>query len=454
MPPRLRLRTSSSKQLLVLLLGFLTQALGILSPICCGDDFCCALMAARTIECWGGSSYGAVPVGHHKAIACGGRQLLAVGSDGRLSACEGSPGYGKEGCLALLGTEVLDVSVSYWGGSLVMSNGSLVSWSQEHVYGNDARPTYDECAQLSGPSACAARSMHLDAPTGSFTSVACGGHSVGHFCCGLRSDSDTHFGNTGTVCWGDEGGQNTPAQGAEWPPGGQHSISAGCDFVCTLDNEGHAGTYGRLVEGELASRAHPFTVVPPDNTFSRYKQAVCGSFTETLLSYDGEAEAFGRVFGAPVGRVPAGTDPTRLPVGVHFKLLAGGGFAHGCGVDDDDTVHCWGADFAGQVSGANFRRVVSGNDLYVYPELLSRATTPRPVVTVDTPPPAQAEAEVGGGAMVVVGVLAGLVGLLGVGVGVYFFLGKKKKKKKGPLETQSREVPYRGVVEGDVSAEE
>lgn len=411
-------------------------------------------MAARTIECWGGSSYGSIPAGHHKAIACSGRQLLAVGDDGRLSACEGTPGYGREGCHALLGTEVMDVSVSYWGGSLVTSNGSLVSWSQEHVYGSDASPTYDECVQQSiPPSPCTARSMHLDAPAGTFTSVACGGHSSGHFCCGLRSDSDTHFGNRGTVCWGDEGGQNTPAQGAEWPPGGQHSISAGFDFVCTLDEEGHAGTYGRLLEGELSSRAHPFTVMPPDNTFSRYKQAVCGSFTESLLAFDGEAQAFGRVFGAAVGPVAAGTDPTELPPGTAFKFLANGGFAHGCGVDEDDTVQCWGADFAGQVSGSDFRKVVSGDDLYVYPALLSRVTTARPVVVMDTPPPPLPASDgTGAVAEVLVGLLIGVVGVGGLALGAFFYFGKKQKKKKGPVGARSRDVPYGGIVDADLSA--
>lgn len=435
-----------------LLLCFFSQAAGLLSPICCGDNFCCALMEARTIECWGGSSYGTAPIGHHKAIACGGKQLLAVGDDDRLSACEGTPGYGLEGCRALLGIEVMDISVSYWGGSLVTSNGSMVSWSQEQVYGSDAVPTFDECALISTPSACTARSMHLHAPAGTFSGVACGGHSAGHFCCGLRSESSTHFGTSGTLCWGDEDGQNTPAEGAEWPPGGQHSISAGIDFVCTLDNEGHAGTYGRLVEGALASSAHPFTVAPPDNTFSRYMQAVCGSFTETLLSSDGEAQAFGRVFGVAVGQVEAGTDPTELPPGASFKFLANGGFAHGCGVDEDDTVQCWGADFAGQVSHSNFRKVVTGDDVHIYPQLLSRVTTPRPVEITHTPSaPRPTQTSGGGNVVPMIGLVLGALCVLGVAIVAYFYMTQRKvkRKKTGPSDSQSREVPYGGFSDPD-----
>jgi hypothetical protein len=74
---------------------------GYLSPLCCGDNFCCAVMATNTVvQCWGGNSASRWPDSNQqvKAIACGGKSLVTVNDADEISGCMGTDGYGRAQC--------------------------------------------------------------------------------------------------------------------------------------------------------------------------------------------------------------------------------------------------------------------------------------------------------------------------------------------------------------------
>ena len=66
---------------LVLLL-LARSALGYLSPLCCGDNFCCAITSSDKTQCWGGSKRwngAAVPTGTKvHGLTCGGKAVLGI----------------------------------------------------------------------------------------------------------------------------------------------------------------------------------------------------------------------------------------------------------------------------------------------------------------------------------------------------------------------------------------
>jgi hypothetical protein len=260
------------------LLSLSANVHGYLSPLCCGDNFCCSVMSDQSVSCWGGQTFSAPSGNSFKAVACAGKTLVTVGTDDKIKNCVGTTGYGVTECQAYIGTVVKDVSVSFWGGALVKNTGELASWSQPTVYGTNGQPTLAQCTSND----CSAQSMALTNPTnGYFAKIACGGKRAGHFCCAVLDDSDTSGGSP-VQCWGDAGGQYTPtaAQLASlnYKP---YSISAGCDFICTLNASGKLGVYGHHENGELTSRSHPDTTAPPSGLYSSgptYVQAACGTF--------------------------------------------------------------------------------------------------------------------------------------------------------------------------------
>jgi hypothetical protein len=95
-----------------------TWARGYMSPMCCGDNFCCAVKTDATVDCWGGNSFTTVvasdgsvdserDLSDVKYVACAGKSLVAVGSDDTLIAVMGKTGYGADSFDASdLGTKV------------------------------------------------------------------------------------------------------------------------------------------------------------------------------------------------------------------------------------------------------------------------------------------------------------------------------------------------------------
>ena len=85
--PRLTLKmmvASKASFLLAVVLPFFSLLVvrvhANLSSLCCGDNFCCAILASTgKATCWGGNSMSAkVPTSAVKALTCGGKAVMGV----------------------------------------------------------------------------------------------------------------------------------------------------------------------------------------------------------------------------------------------------------------------------------------------------------------------------------------------------------------------------------------
>ena len=109
----------------------ITTVGGTVGPLCCGDNFCCALTAGRKLGCWGGAGF-AIPAGVFKAVSCQGKAGVAIGDDGVIAACFGSEGYGATGCEAG-GAPVADASASFWGGCAIERDSRSLRSVRKHL---------------------------------------------------------------------------------------------------------------------------------------------------------------------------------------------------------------------------------------------------------------------------------------------------------------------------------
>ena len=108
-----------------------------MSPMCCGDNFCCAVADDKTVKCWGGHSFttnqgssSVTALTNVKYIACGGKSLVAISINEQIIAVLGKTGYGADSFPAdKIGAVVKDVSVSFWGGAFITAGNSVTAWS-------------------------------------------------------------------------------------------------------------------------------------------------------------------------------------------------------------------------------------------------------------------------------------------------------------------------------------
>ena len=378
-------------------------AAAYLSPMCCGDNFCCAVKTDATVNCWGGNSFGTVvpssfssesSLSGIKSIACGGKTLVAVDTSNQIAAIMGKDGYGVDSFSASdIGTAVLDVSVSFWGGVFIVSStGAVSAWSQSATYAtsSSSQSWYPSSDTQGCACTTASRSMALTAPSsGKFSMVACGGKRAGHFCCAVLASDDTTNGDT-VQCFGDTNGMYTPTQSELSSQGllaySPYSISAGCDFLCVLTSSGQLGVYTHS-SNQLFGYQSTWPVALSisstglDQSGTTYIQAACGTFAAYAIQADGSLAAYGRVFSSAVGPVIAGTDTTgtaasftgymqRVSSKSVSLLSANSGFGHACGVDTPNggAGTCWGADYSSQVSDGN--SITSIDTANIYPSTL------------------------------------------------------------------------------------
>jgi len=229
--------------------------------MCCGDNFCCAVIQGGTVSCWGGLSTTTViaetgvtdyrSLTGVKYVACAGKTLVAIDTRSQILAIMGKTGYGADSVASSqLGSAITDVSASFWGGAFTIAGGSATAWSQGDTFASSSSSqscsgTYP-AADTSGAScdcSTATRSMALTAPSGVFSMVACGGKRAGHFCCAVLASGQS---GDAVQCFGDVTGTYTPttselsAQGLPYRP---YQLSAGCDFLCVLTSSGVLGIY-------------------------------------------------------------------------------------------------------------------------------------------------------------------------------------------------------------------
>jgi alpha-tubulin suppressor-like RCC1 family protein len=381
-----------------------------MSPMCCGDNFCCAVESTGSVSCWGGNSFDTVmPSGttlgslsRISHIACAGKSLVVVNSALQIAAVLGTTGYGADSFPAnLIGSTVRDISVSFWGGAFISgSDGSITTWGQDATYSSSATsqswyPSSDSSGRGCSCTTAERRMAFTNIPSaGTFSKVACGGKRAGHFCC-VVSDASSSADNV--QCFGDGTGTYTPAraelsaQGALSLSGNDavHSVSAGCDFLCVLTESGKLGVYTHS-SGQLWESSWP-TAMPrgadglQTGSLRRYKQVTCGTFgVYAVGSTDGTLSAWGRVFSRSSGPVSARTDVTGTAASFYkyvqrdssktFAFMsANSGYGHACGVDTGGRAVCWGADYSHQATNGNMQSGITIVNIQIHPALLPAA---------------------------------------------------------------------------------
>ena len=348
-----------------------------LGAMCCGDNFCCALTATRSLTCWGGYSF-TIPSGTYKAVACYGKAGVAVDDSDQIASCFGDSGYGVEGCST--GVAVQDVSCGFWGCCAVLPSGSVSCWGASTVYGANSRPTYSDCESRYGASSCSSVAIGLDSlkPAGTYTTVACGGKRAGHFCCVQGAGGSAS-------CFGAGSSDYTPSS---VPSTAFYQLSCGTDFCCGLTSAGAMQCWGNLNYDSGGGSDIPATLSGP------YTQVACGNFAMYALDAAGAITAYGRIFSSSVGPIPAGTSTIGVPSATFGTLPTNGGFGHACAayVQHDAAITtaraaaCWGADYSNQVTNAP-SSLVGRASTYLYPAALGDFCHPHPFLAFPCCPP-------------------------------------------------------------------
>eukprot|EP00931_Biecheleriopsis_adriatica_P069712 TRINITY_DN4350_c0_g1_i2.p1 TRINITY_DN4350_c0_g1~~TRINITY_DN4350_c0_g1_i2.p1 ORF type:complete len:452 (+),score=51.70 TRINITY_DN4350_c0_g1_i2:67-1422(+) len=361
-----------------------------LSSLCCGDNFCCAIVASSSsATCWGGNSMGSkVPSTAVKALTCGGKAVMGIDSDMKVSFYVGSEGYGPDHSDAsgLIGVEVKDADLSFWGGAVLKSDGTIQAWGPDTVYCSSA--TSISCQPTATqPTSVNFAFTNVPSGTTSFTGLACAGKRGGHWCCAFES------GVQGLTCFGDNRGEYTPTNSQiasiDFPV---HQISGGVDFVAVLGTSGQLGVYGGTGEiGNGLTNTKPTDIgdLSMGSVVANqvYVQVSTMNFAVYALKADGTLHAWGKSYSYSVGG-GGSVDMAVYPDGVSWSQLAGGAgiYAHFCALQSDSKPNCWGADYSGQVSDRTTSVVSTA---YMHPALLgssSPSPTPTPSPTSSPTP--------------------------------------------------------------------
>ncbi len=208
---------------------------GSTQEIVAGDDHTCALMADRTVRCWGDNAEGQLGDGG----ACGGVCPYAV------VVCV--PGAGRCGWL----TDVVSLSAGAAHTCAVLTDGELLCWGR-----NAQGQLGDGTTQSSDRPVAAA-----------LTDVAAVAAGVAHTCAVNLAGGVRCWGSNSVGQLGDGGTQNslTPVQ-VEGLESGVLSISAGGSHTCALLESGGVRCWGwnadgRLGDGTFTPRRAPVEVV-------------------------------------------------------------------------------------------------------------------------------------------------------------------------------------------------
>jgi len=108
-----------------------------------------------------------------------------------------------------------------------------------------------------------------------------------------------------------------------------------------------------------------------------YTQVSAMNFAVYALKADGTLHAWGKSYSFSIGG-GGNVDMAEYPDGVSWSQLSSGNagvYAHFCALQSDRKPGCWGADYAGQISG---RMTSAVSASYMYPPMLGAASGPSP----------------------------------------------------------------------------
>ena len=369
-----------------------------------GDEHTCAILADRSVRCWGkglagrlgyGSEFDVLTAGAAgpvnlgpartaRAIVGGDFHTCALLDDGTVHCwgfgANGRLGYGNtSNILAASAAPAVDLGPGRTATAItagashtcaILDNGSVRCWgngvSGRLGYGNQTSIGDDETPAAAGP---------VDIGAGR-TAVAI---SAGDFhTCVIRDDGSLlcwGFGSGGQLGYGgttDIGDNETPGSAGAVPLGGRRvrAVSGGKGHTCAILDDGTARCWGFGADGRLgyggtgnvtsAAAAPPINLGP-----GRTASAIAAGEAHTCAILDnGAIRCWG--FGGN-GRLGTGStdsvgnDPGETPGSVAPVDLGPGrvgraisvGFSHTCALLDDASVRCWGFGGNGRLGYGN-----------------------------------------------------------------------------------------------------
>jgi alpha-tubulin suppressor-like RCC1 family protein len=177
------------------------------------------------------------------------------------------------------------------------------------------------------------------------------------------------------TCFGDCRGEYTPSSTQlNQLDFAVHQISAGVDYIAVLGESGQLGVYGGTDEiGDGLSNTNPSNLasLTMGSVVANevYVQVSTMNFAIYALKSDGTLHAWGKSYSYSVGGGGSVDMAASVPSSEFGQLYGGsaGVYAHYCALNSNNIATCWGADYAGQVSGAPTSAVSTD---YTMPALL------------------------------------------------------------------------------------
>ena len=355
---------------------------GSFTQLATGTDFTCGLKTDQSLACWGQGQDGRTspPAGSFVHVSTGYHNACAIGATDGEVRCWGSDEDGivsqaPSGSFASVATDGRHACA-------LSTSGSLACWGQDAngvvsgapVGGGFTAVTagdYHMCAlDSSGSASCWGGNSfgQSNVPPVTFSEVSAGGLHT----CGLLTDASA-------LCWGShDEGKSSP------PPGTFSTVVAGYRSSCGIRGDGRIDCWGRSSGGESgpvigslppaslligASVSHPISAshlgdggfvvsdggLPPGLTLSS-DGLLSGSPTALgAYSFEVEARTTGPVSDFRIVEIEVVAPPLSLP-----PLDAG--TSHGCAVQPDQSLSCWGNDTAGEATppAGSFTQVATG----------------------------------------------------------------------------------------------
>ena len=302
-----------------------------------GFDFSCAILDTGAVRCWGGGANGRL----------GNGSTASVLSPAAGAAVDLGPGL-----------TATAITAGYQHACAILSDGSVRCWGLGTAgrlgYGNQASVGDNESVASAGP---------VDLGAGHrAVAISAGWYHT----CAIRDDGQllcwgygaySQLGYPGTASVGDD---ETPGSVGPVPLGGHtvRAVSAGDSHTCVILDDGSArcwglGTYGRLGYGSTATVPTAAAAGPINLGPGRTATSISTYLGHTCAILDtGDVRCWGLggngrlgygnqdSIGDDPGETPASAGP--VPLGGHTARAITVGISHTCALLDDATLRCWG----------------------------------------------------------------------------------------------------------------
>ncbi|WP_176475173.1 RCC1 domain-containing protein [Dietzia natronolimnaea] len=328
------------------------------------SDHTCAVLADRTVSCWGRNLEGQLGDGSTSnrstpvevaglsdvtAVATGGFHTCALLGD-RTVKCWGFNSNGQLGDgsysdqvapVEVTGLrDVTAIAAGYLYSCALLANGSVSCWGSnqygqlgdggEYPFGN--RSTPDDVVGLTDVTVISAGAHHV-----------CAQQNGRAYCWGNSS-----YGQVGSV------DAHSNANYAPVQVSGLSdvaSVSAGVFHSCAVMRGGTVSCWGHNAAGQLGDGSNAYTGSPvPVSGLSGAVTVSAGLYHTCAIVQDATLSCWGRHYHGDIGD---GTDvgwwtPARVP-GVSDVIATSTGNGHTCYVQGDGSTSCWGVNDSGQL---------------------------------------------------------------------------------------------------------